>query len=331
MVKNWLKYLWPDTYIVFIQSPEGINATQYVVRENNVEIVDESSFLIEKEALSKECIEYIEEFLSVYPQTQLIYMTAAASCSAVATCSKSDMADLDVDISIIKSICKEDFSSYISVMDLENDNLLFKPFKLDYLFSPFFVMDEVKTGFFGTMLLVLHMQNRLYVAVYKDNKLIYADNIHFSDEEGFDKDIEGTSEEIIEDLDADFDLDDLGDFEDELDDLDDFDDDIENMDDDLEEDDEVEDTQSLSQDDTMEDELGEYDLHFFESLKNVIKTFYENEKVESDFIEHIQMLDTVALGENIIDLVKEELFCEVDVRHIDLHKECLNLAIKEDA
>jgi hypothetical protein len=81
----------------------------------------------------------------------------------------------------------------------------------------------------------------------------------------------------------------------------------------------------------MEDELGEYDLHFFESLKNVIKTFYENEKVESDFIEHIQMLDTVALGENIIDLVKEELFCEVDVRHIDLHKECLNLAIKEDA
>jgi len=330
MVKNWLKYLWPDTYIVFIQSPEGINATQYVVRENNVEIVDESSFLIEKESLSKECIEYIEEFLSVYPQTQLIYMTAAASCSAVGTCSKSDMADLDVDISIIKSICKEDFSSYVSVMDLENDNLLFKPFKLDYLFSPFFVMDEAKTGFFGTMLLVLHMQNRLFVAVYKDNKLIYADNIHFSDEEGFDKDIEGSSEEIIEDLDADFDLDDLGDFEDELDDLDDFEDDIESMDDDLEDEDDTDDSATLAQDDTMEDELGEYDLHFFESLKNAIKTFYENEKVESDFIEHIQMLDTVALGENIIDLIKEELFCEVDVRHIDLHKECLNLAIKED-
>lgn len=329
MLKKWFKYLWPDAYIVFTQSPEGMNTTQYVVNGLEIEMIEENSFIFDKSSLSNECVEYIQEFLSTYPQTRFVFMTSALSCSCVPTCSKHDMADMDVDISIIKSICHDGFSSYISVMDLENDNLLFKPFQLDYNFSPFFIMHELRQDYNGTLLLGLHVQNRIYLAVYKNNRLLYADNIPISEGQKFDEEYEGEAENL-EDMDADFDLDDLGDFDDEFDDLDDFEQDIENMEDDedLEAD---EQTQSTNlQEDEDEDDLKEYDLHFYEALKNSIKKFYENEKAESDFVEHIQMIDTVALGDNIFDLIKDELFCEINVRHVDLHKECLKLAIKED-
>lgn len=327
MFKQWIKQLWPDAYIVFTQSPEGLNATQYTVKNSEVEMVDESSFVIENDGLSKECVEYVQEFLSTYPQTQLLYLTNALSCSAVGTCKKSDMAELDVDISIIKSICKNGFSSYVSVMDLENDNLLFKPFSLDYIYSPFFIMDELKQTFNGTMLLAMHVQDRLYVAIYKNDKLIYADNSPIGTEESFEDEIGGDD---VDDMDADFDLDDLGDFEDELDDLDDFDEDIEGMDEDIEDSDE-EDMDSIDEDEMeANDELKEYDLKLYDALKSSITKFYNDEKIASDFVEHIQVLDTVSLSQNVFDLIRDELFCEVDVSHVDIHRECLELMLKEN-
>jgi len=330
MIKKWLKYLWPDSYIVFTQSPEGLNATQYILKGDKPDIVDESSFTISKNQISKDCATYIQEYLSVYPQTQLIFLTSALSCSAVGTCNRSQMAEQGIDMSIVKYVCKKNFSTYISIMDLEEDNLLFKPFQLDYLYSPFFIIDEVRSFYSGIVLVALHRQNRLYISIYKDDVLLYADNVIISGGD-FEDSIDMSGDDAVEMDDADFDLNDLGDFEDELDgldELDDFDSDMEAVEEEAADDKEGFD--SIKEDEIeSDDELREYDLRVHEALKATISHFYSNEKIESDFVERIQIIDTMALSDNLFELVEDELFCEVDVKHIDLHKECLNLMLKD--
>ena len=327
MVKNWLKFLWPDAYIVFSQSDEGLNATQYIVKDS-IEVVDESSFTLQKGGLNKEAKEYIEEFYSAYPQAHIVHLTAAASCSAVAGCSKSQMQEAGVDTSIVKSICKGDFNSYISIMDLENDNLLYKPFELDYNFSPFFIIDEVKGSYSVTDMVCLHRKNRIYVAIYTKNRLVYADNIVIGG-----NDFDDAIDEDIESVDDDFDLDDLDQFEDDMDDfggIDDLDD-LDDLDD-SESEDGDDFTDSVDEDDMDEtSELKEYDLHVYEAIKRSIKSFYDDESVASDFIEQIEVLDSLSLSQNVFELIKDELFCEVEVKNIDLHKECLNLVIKDQS
>ena len=332
MFKKWLRYLWPDAYIVFTQSQEGLNATQYVINGTQVEVIDESSFAIDDNTLSKEAKEYIAEFISVYPQTQLVFLTAAASCSAIAGCSKADLVAFDVDTSIIKHVCKGSFSSYISIMDLESDQLLFKPYELDYIFSPFFILDAVRTPFVGTQMVCLHRQDRLYIAMYSDDKLVYGDNITIGGG-GFEDDLDDDSEQE----DDDFDLDGMDGFDDAMDGFDELDDldDLEDMDeledmDDMDDTDSQEDSNSINEEDMHDvSELKEYDLHIYEAIKNAINNFYHDEKVQSDFVQEIQIIDTLSLSKNVYDLIEDELFCEVQPHNIDLHKECLNLVLKE--
>jgi|GEM_PF-2681931 len=327
MIKKWLKYLWPDAYIVFTQSPEGLNATQYILKGDKPDIVGESSFAISKNQISKDCATYIQEYLSVYPQTQLIFLTSAPSCSAVGTCNMSEMVEHGIDMSIVKYVCKKNFSTYISIMDLEEDKLLFKPFQLDYLYSPFFIIDEVRSSYSGVVLVALHRQNRLYISIYKNDVLLYADNVIISSSD-FEDSIDMSGDDADEMDDADFDLDDLDEFEDELDSLDGLDD----FDSDMEATDDKEGFDSIEEDEMeSDDELKEYDLRVHEALKTTISQFYSNEKIQSDFVEKIQIIDTMALSDNLFELVKDELFCEVDVKHIDLHKECLNLMLKDTA
>jgi len=331
MIKKWLKYLWPDSYIVFTQSPEGLNATQYILKGDKPDIVDESSFTISKNQISKDCVRYIQEYLSVYPQTQLIFLTSALSCSAVGTCNKAEMIEQGIDMSIVKYVCKKNFSTYISIMDLEEDNLLFKPFQLDYLYSPFFIIDEVRTSNSGVVLVALHRQDRLYISIYKDDMLLFADNVNISSsdfENSIDMGDDMGDDDAGEMDDVEFDLDNLSEFEDELDgldELDDFDSDVEVAGDKGGFDSIVE------EEFESDDELKEYDLRVYEALKTTITHFYSNEKIESDFVERIQIIDTMALSDNLLELVEDELFCEVDVKYIDLHKECLNLMLKDTA
>ncbi len=323
MIKNWFKNLWPDSYIVFSQVPEGMNVTEYINSSGSVETVEEESFVLEDDRISTEMVEYVRDFLSAYPKTQLIYLTSAQSCSAVGTCSKAEMAQMDVDTSIIKTICKGEFSSYISTMDLENDNMLFKPLELDYIYSPFFLVDEVKSDYPGTALICLHRQNQLIISIYKEGKFIYGDHVVISALEEFEEDQEA-GEEIEDDLDADFDLDELDDSD--LDDLDDLDD-IEEMEDEGMEDDLEE---QIEEDDMEQDaELKEYDLKIYSAIKESIEKFYGDESVQSDFVEYMEILDTVALSRNIYELIKDEIFCEVDSRNIDLHREVLELMLKD--
>ncbi|MGM0533371.1 MAG: hypothetical protein ACQERK_02630 [Campylobacterota bacterium] len=333
MFKKWLKSLWPDSYVILSKDAEGVYGTHYVRGSKGIETVDESTFAMQsdEDRLPYEADSYLQEIYSAYPHTRLIYLTSASSCSAVAACSKEQMAQMEVDTSIIKMVCKGKFSSYISTMDLEEDKLFFKPYTLDYIYSPFFVLDELRGFSEKTTMCILHRQNRLIVAVYIDDTFVYGSNAPIGGEESFEDELEDDT--LDEDLQADFDLEDLGDFEEEMEDMDDLDsmddlDDMEDFDKEIEEEDEdtINEDEEASQE---ESELKEYDLNLYKTLKEVMSEFYNDELVQSDFIEKIEIYDTLAISENVYELIEEELFCSVVAEHIDLHKAVFSLMQKD--
>ena len=321
---------------------EMVKGTQSIKRSTK-------SFLTTE--VNDEMREYIELATAESPFFYIALLNHSKFQGAIPTCSGKKAADY-ADLSTSKTVCyKKRWMVYASKPDLDTFEKRYKSFGLDFIFSPFILLerffnDKVE----GTMALyVLVQEDLLSLTIFEKNELLYAS--HFDVEESveealisddekntisldFDIEGEGVDEGIhLDDIDA---IDEL----DELDSLDNFDD-IEDLDaiDDIEEFAEVEEVTKAAEtpldavdnadvDENMLESFNE-DYQRFTLLQRALQQFYANTKVDNAFIEHVYIADAIGVSEDLKRYLEEELFLSVVIREMDRTRELIELTKDE--
>lgn len=265
---------------------------------------------------------------------------------AVEGCSLHDISEAG-DISGAKTLCRNNkWLLYASIREIDHLKKQFRQIGLDYLFSPFSVLEHFfkdKTG--GALALyVLAQKDSLSVAFFEEGKLLYGHHypmrrhetegidaqestIGFSvgiEEEELDGGINLDDIESLEELDIIDELDELGDIEDldELDELDEF----------SEETFETEEKKPQSKTSEIKEGVEQFgdDYSRFELIQKALARFYDGEHSPNRFVETVMVADAYGSGTDMKHYLEEELFVNVLVRKIDVGEELLALSLIEE-
>ena len=237
----------------------------------------------------------------------------------------------------IKVLCRDQqWTQYASREDLANLEKSYSNIGLDFIFSPFslieyYFADKIKSGL---ALYAFGMPNLFSVAIFDEGKLEYA--YHYtptnSDLMEAEEDaealtfssplIEEEEEEEdsivrlddLEDLDLMDDLDSLGD----LDDLDEFSDSSEFSEDSL-----TPEEKRVDKENGIVLIKGELDrsneeYSRFEWIQKTLERFYASEQCQNRFIETVCIADSGSGGDELKRYLEEELFLNVLIRHVDV-------------
>jgi len=302
--------------------------------------------------VNDEMLEYINLAISESPFFYIALLNSSKHQGAIPTCS-TKKADAYTDISTSKTLCyKKRWMLYASKPDLDSYQKRYKSFGLDFIFSPYILLDRFFTDKIdGAMALyVLVQEDLLSLAIFQNNELLFAS--HFDVEESVEEAL--ISEDEKETISLDFNIEGEGidegihlddiDAIDELDDLDSLDnfDDIEDLDsiDDIEEFAEVEEVAKPTEANLDELESEETEVSMLESfnedyqrftlIQRSLQQFYADTTIDNAFIEHVYIADAIGVSEDLKRYLEEELFLSVVIREMNRSKELLELA-KEEA
>ncbi len=334
--------LYEKYFIAIVYTKE--HAFVHVDTYKKKRLVQSGSKEFELSSAKDEIANYIAILNEQSPFCYIVMLNSASNQGGLCSC---DMSALNAQVGNldVKTICiSRRWMLYTSKEELNNQIALHKPYGLDYIFSPFYLIksyfdDKMEDK---KMLFVLLQDESISVSVFQNASLVYAKHIDLSDAEvlddkggddslEFDMGIEESEDDDLaielDDIDA---LDDL----DELDELSDLSD-IEDLDaleelEEFSEESEIvtaqksEEAASNTNIDSFDDEYIKYTV-----LKESIESYYRDERFEKEFIEDIYIANATASGEDLKRYLEEELFLHVVLRRIDIAKEVALLAFKE--
>lgn len=266
---------------------------------------------------------------------------------AVEGCTLHDISE-EGDISGAKTLCRNNkWLLYASLRELDHLKKQFSPIGLDYIFSPFSVLEHFfKDKTSGALALyALAQKDSLSVAFFDEGKLVYGHHYPMRRHEG---EGIGTEDNAIgfavgieeEELDGGINLDDIESLE-ELDIIDELDElgDIEDLDafDELSEfsEEALESEEKKPQSKTSElkegvERFGD-DYSRFELIQKALARFYGGGHCHHRFIETVYVADAYGSGTDLKYYLEEELFLNVLIRKIDIAEEVLALSVMEEA
>ncbi|BDY12706.1 hypothetical protein [Hydrogenimonas cancrithermarum] len=297
------RYFWPKTALLFYLDDEKIEAAFGYVEEGGVDIQERRTIAIGKE---RELGEWLEEIRRTYPKIYVSAMLDTINQGALPSCSKSSFERFGVDASLVHSICiDESWLAYTSLVEMKWFEKKFEGVDFDFLYSPFVLLYrrcrpllEARPGLF-----VLHQSGTLFLAVFSEERMWYAQVLLVADgevkEEMMEEEDEGLEElafdleEIGEDVEPISDVDMLGEFKEELEPKERG----------------VEDASAL--------ELLEYNLDLFEEMKDAIAKFYHDDRYPHEFIEKVTIFDMDDLGSDLVRYIGDELFMEASLHRFD--------------
>ena len=290
---------------------------------------------------------YVQKHTQESPLHFIAVLNPEPNQGAIEGCSMHDISK-EGDVSGAKTLCrKQQWVLYASLRELDTVQHRYAKIGLDFIFSPFSVMERFfadKIGG-GLALYGLAQRNSLSLAFFENGKLEYAhyypmhqDEKSESPEEsslGFSVGVEEEDEkEKGIDLDEIESLDDL-EIIDELDDLSD----IDNLDD-LEEIAEFSDdttaydhlNASRSKGSEAKEEMDRYndDYYRFEMIQTTLSRFYKGEHCRNRFVETVYIADATGSCSELKRYLEEELFLGVLIRRIDLSEEVMALSLEEE-
>lgn len=335
-------FLYQKFFISIVQDA-GLYDVRTLVFKNKKESVKEVKIFEGESALSS-LLGYLQKKVSDSPLHYIAVLNTDPRQGAVLGCSHTLADDLLGDS---KVVCRnKQWLLYSSLREIEKIKKTFSPIGIDYLFSPFSVLevffkDKIDSGI---ALYGLVQKNSFSIALFEHGRLEFAHhyNIHSDSESSMEDD---TSVGFIMDSeDDDFSTeaqDDIG-ILDDLDIIDDLDvfSDIEDLDT-LEEiaefsEDELtpEEMKTVSSDsDTMKKDIERFgdDYSRFECVQKTLSNFYGMKECQNRFIETVYLADSYGMGTELKHYLEEELFLTVSIRRINLADEVLALALEEQA
>lgn len=292
--------------------------------------------------VTEEMLSYVQSFVAETPFYYISLLDNSINQGAMFGCKgEGNFKNFNPETSQL--ICNKGWSSYTSKVDLINLEKKYHSFGLDFIFSPYSVLEsffEDKIEMQAT-LFVLVQEDSMTVAIFENSVLKYSEFINMRNEKM------DESLSLIEDNrdELNFDIDDESavnleeiDVDNEFENLDDFTD-IE----DLDEVDELEDftevkvekpkqhQESFSLNENEEENLTAFNEGYrrFSMIQTSLNRFYTDERYEKKFIESIYIAAACDVQNDLKNYLEEELFLKVYVRQIDLCEEMFDLAKRE--
>ncbi len=287
----------------------------------------------ESSQISSEMHEFINQAISETPFYYIAVLNSGINQGAIPVCDRKKAQEY-ADISLSKIVCVNDsYMLYSSKYELDSIQKMFKSFGVDFIFSPFTLLERLYKDKIGSkaQLYVLIYEEYLTMAVYQKNALIFgsfelvddgATSTEFddkNDEEEISFDLDDDDGISIDELDA---LDDLSDLEDldAIHELDEF------ADETLE----TGDAQSET-DESFEPALEDFgaDYHRFMVIQKRLEEYYKDSRYNNEFVETIYIADGNDSGDDLKRYLEEELFLTVIIRKVILPEELLALSKDE--
>jgi len=295
----------------------------YVKKIKNLQLIhtEKKSFDIEsKEKLTPEVINYLNSLQDMHEQTYVALFLNTLGQGAISGCNTGAYEKFGVDKKSVKSICIEDsFTIYASLIDINWVDKIFQNVGLDFIFSPFLVLNSFLKKDTDTLkkdevkLYILNTNNGLTIMIKQRSKLLYGsffnlakeENLLYEDfESGDSSSVDNLEEELFDEIDIDEDSD-------EVEEMQEFDDDI------------------SFDDEDMQSGLSQKDMRFVKYLDASLKEFYHSDLYESSFINSVKIFDDIGISDDVIRHIEGELFLEISVENINILEEICEIAQEE--
>ena len=287
-------------------------------------------------SFDKKIHDYILEHINQTPFFYIIFLDASAQQGALPSCDIKKMG-FYIDTQEYKIMCYEkQWSYYTSLAQLNALEQEYQEIGLDFIFSPFCLLAKIYEEKLNaeTSMFILLEDNFLSVSVFDQKRLLFAQRLDMEHANENDELVIDEQDELEFDLDTSIDLDeinamdDLGELEDfsDIEDLDAFDE-IDEFDDSIAP---VESKKKLFDDMPVAQEEGfNEDYQRYLLIKSAVHTFYNDDRYESKFIEHVYIADSVGVSDDLKKYIEEEMFLNPVIRKVDLMQELCDMAKEE--
>jgi len=283
---------------------------------------EEKEFVLQtKEALTKEVTSYLLALQEEIEQTYVSLFLNSHGQGVVPECSKAAYEKFHIEYDNVKEICVDNrYSVYASNIDIKWAEKLFTDIGLDFIFSPFLMLDNLRKKESrkreGIVLYMLAGNNSITIMIFEKNELLYGTFINIAKEEDllasdFGEE-EDSEDELLDEIDLDLELEES----DEISEI------LEEVNEDLQ-------TSIQEEDDSIKLKLFGQDLRLVKYFDASLREFYENDLYRSDFVTYVKIYDGAQLNPDIVSYLKEQLLVDIDVRPVDIADELIALTVQE--
>jgi hypothetical protein len=283
--------------------------------------IERKSFDIDsKEQLTPQIINYLNSLQDMHEQTYVALFLNTLGQGAISGCNTGAYEKFGVDKKSVKSICVDNrFTIYASLIDINWVDKIFKNVGLDFIFSPFLVLNSFIKKDSDTLtkdeirLYILNTNNGLTIMIKQRAKLLYGsffnlakeENLLYEDfESGDSSDVDNLEEELFDEFDIDEDNQEVAEMQE-------FDDSI------------------VFDDEDMQSGLSQKDMRFVKYLDASLKEFYNSDLYESSFISSVKIYDDAGINEDVIRYIEDELFLDISTENINILEAVCEIAEEE--
>lgn len=307
---------------------------RYIVVKNEKILINEDKRfpMDEDKRLSSDIKEFLTSLEKNYKFVYIAYLLDASGQNCLPTCKEEEFTKYNIDKNKIIKVCiEEKWMIYALKSDIKWIKELFEESGVDFIYSPFLVLNNFihnKKQKTKNNLFLLYTENFITLMIFDGDKVVFSaffkipyKEFEFSSEEDEPKPEE--SDTVIEGIE-------LDNIESEDEEFDGFVD-ITKLEDDSEpEDDILESAKEEVASSTLEDlELYGREVVIFKFISSAIEEYYKNDIYESEFLEEIIIYNDSNISNDIITMIENDLFLDVELHSIDVKEEMINMSIKE--
>ncbi len=284
--------------------------------------------------LSSEMKKFIMFFQNEYKFVYIAFLLDSLGQNCFSSCDLEKIKNNNIILDNIIYICIDNkWIIYTSKADIKTIRDIFNETGIDFIYSPYLILyKNIKDKKYNRkdILHMIYMEDSLSILIKDKDEVIFNaffkipykeftfdDEGDLKPEEDIDKDIQGINLDTIESEDEEYEgFVDIVKLEE--------DDDLENDKDILES--AKKDLEFSSLNDL---ELYGRDTIIFKFLKSAIEEYYNNDKYNSEFLENIVIYNDSNISNDIITMIENDLFLDVEIKSIDVKESMINISIEE--
>ena len=332
-----------NLFITIIEGEESYRVFCKVLKNNKLLSKFDKTFEIapSDEKLDSSIEDYIISLQEKYNTTYIALLLNSMGQGAIKGTQDKDFQKFSVHADSVKAVKFKTWSSYVSYIDLNWIQKIYKVVGLDFIYSPFVVLYNLLSGYklrHNLTLYILNQEASMTIGIFKEDTLCFGafykiDNSveltsSMNDNDWGDEEEESSENLVVlDELDSEnpLNLDEL----EKLDNVNDESNDEEFSD--LEEENSLDVPSSLEPDDSNISDLELYgrDLNLFRFLQKALEEYYKNDIYESDFIENAIIFDGYDISEEMIRSMEDDLMLNLEIHKIDIAEAVCDLSVKE--
>jgi len=204
-----------NQFISVIVYADSCNIKQKIIKGSTVLHKEEFNYDINsKDDLGAKVTDFINSLQEKYNNTYIALFLNSSSQGIIPSCDKSKLESFHIDQKSVKTICKDGrFLMYSTWIDIKWADKIFAKTGLDFIFSPFLVLDFFISKFMkkesynpsDVILYLLHTKNGIALMIMRGDKLLYGSFFNTAKEDDllnidYDENIESES---LDELDLD--------------------------------------------------------------------------------------------------------------------------------